>query len=145
VIVLEGINDLGLTSRSQLPLPSADDLIAAHRQLIERAHAHGLKIMAGTLTPYEGTTIPGYWSSQGERTRQAVNQWLRTAKAYDALIDFEAVARNPGQPTWFLAALDSGDHLHPGDAGYQKMGDAVPLGLLRPLPKAVTRTASVSQ
>jgi lysophospholipase L1-like esterase len=145
VIVLEGINDLGLTSRSGLPLPTAADLIAAHRQLTDRAHTHGLKIYAGTLTPYEGTTIPGYWSKEGEATRQAVNQWIRTSKAYDAVIDFEAATRNPAQPTWFLTQADSGDHLHPGDLGYKTMADAVRLELFRVGQRATARSAAVAQ
>jgi lysophospholipase L1-like esterase len=130
VVVLEGINDLGLASRAQLQPPSAADLIAAHRQLIERAHARGLKIYVGTLTPFEGTTIPGYWSKEGDTSRQAVNEWIRTSKAYDAVIDFDRTARNPTQPTWFLSQYDSGDHLHPGDLGYKAMAEAVPLELL---------------
>jgi lysophospholipase L1-like esterase len=129
VVVLEGINDLGLASRSQAPLPTAEDLIAAHKQLVERAHARGLKIYAGTLTPFEGTTIAGYWSKAGDEARQAVNRWIRTSKAYDAVIDFDEKTRDPGKPTWFLAQFDSGDHLHPGDAGYKAMGEAVPLEL----------------
>jgi lysophospholipase L1-like esterase len=144
VVVLEGINDLGLASRSLAPLPAAADLIAAHRQLVERAHARGLKIYVGTLTPYEGTTIAGYWSQEGEATRQAVNQWIRTSKAYDAVIDFEAATRNPGQPTWFLPQADSGDHLHPGDLGYKTMADAVPLELFRVGQRPTVRTATVA-
>jgi lysophospholipase L1-like esterase len=130
VVVLEGINDLGLASRSQTPVPAADDLIAAHRQLVERAHARGLRIYAGTLTPFDGTTIAGYWSKAGDDIRQAVNRWLRTSKTYDGIIDFEEKTRDPGKPTWFLAQFDSGDHLHPGDAGYKAMADVVPLELL---------------
>jgi lysophospholipase L1-like esterase len=129
VVVLEGINDVGLATRSGLTPPSAADLIAAHRQLIERAHARGLKIYAGTLTPFEGTTIPGYWSKEGDAIRQAVNEWIRTSKAYDAVIDFEAATRNPSQPTWLLPVYDSGDRLHPSDAGYKAMAAAVPLEL----------------
>jgi lysophospholipase L1-like esterase len=140
VVVLEGINDLGLASRSQAPLPTAADVIAAHTQLIERAHARGLKIYGGTLTPYEGTTIAGYWSQEGEATRQAVNQWIRTSKAYDAVIDFEAATRNPTQPTWFLSQVDSGDHLHPGDLGYKAMAEAVRLELFRVAQRTTTKT-----
>ena len=130
VIVLEGINDIGLARRSQLPPPSAAELIAGHRQLIERAHARGLKIYGATLTPFEGTTVANYWTKEGDATRQALNQWIRTSKAYDAVIDFDAAARDPVQPNKFLFQYDSGDALHPGDVGYKAMADAVPLELL---------------
>ena len=124
VVVMEGINDIGI-ARSN-PTPSADDLIAGHKQLIDRAHARGLKIYGATLTPYEGAA---YYSPEGEAKRQALNNWIRTSKAYDGVIDFDMVTRDPAAPTKFLPAFDSGDHLHPGDAGYQAMGDAVDLAL----------------
>ena len=124
VVVMEGINDIGI-ARSN-PSPSAADLIAGHKQLIERAHARGLKIYGATLTPYEGA---GYFSPEGEAKRQALNQWIRTSGAYDGVIDFDMITRDPAAPTKFLPAYDSGDHLHPGDAGYKAMGDAVDLAL----------------
>jgi lysophospholipase L1-like esterase len=124
VVVMEGINDIGIARSS--PSPSAADLIAGHKQLIERAHARGLKIYGATLTPYEGA---GYFSPEGEAKRQALNQWIRTSGAYDGVIDFDMVTRDPAAPTKFLPVYDSGDHLHPGDAGYKAMGDAVDLAL----------------
>jgi len=124
VIVMEGINDIGI-ARSN-PTPSADDLIAGHRQLIARAHARGLKVYGATLTPFEGAA---YWSAEGEAKRQALNQWIRTSGEYDGVIDFDQVTRDPAAPTKFLPAYDSGDHLHPGDAGYKAMGEAVDLKL----------------
>jgi lysophospholipase L1-like esterase len=124
VVVMEGINDIGI-ARSN-PSPSAADLIAGHKQLIERAHARGLKIYGATLTPYEGA---GYFTPEGEAKRQALNQWIRTSGAYDGVIDFDMITRDPAAPTKFLPAYDSGDHLHPGDAGYKAMGDAVDLAL----------------
>jgi lysophospholipase L1-like esterase len=124
VVVMEGINDIG--NARQNPSPSAEDLIAAHRQLIARARARGLRIYGATLTPFEGAA---YWTPEGEAKRQALNQWIRTSKQYDAVIDFDAVVRDPQQPTKFLPQYDSGDHLHPGDAGYKAMGDAVDLAL----------------
>jgi len=141
VVVMEGINDIGIARNN--PSPTAEDLIAGHKQLIDRAHARGLKIYAGTLTPFEGTTIAGYWTGEGDVTRQAVNQWIRTSKAYDAVIDFESVIRDPAKPTWFLSRLDSGDHLHPGDAGYKAMADTVPLELFG--ARAAVRTAAVAR
>jgi len=124
VIVLEGINDIGI-ARSN-PSPSADDLIAGHKQLIERAHARGLKIYGATLTPFEGAP---YYTPEGEAKRQALNKWIRSKGAYDGVIDFDMITRDPAAPTKFLPAYDSGDHLHPGDAGYKAMGDAVDLAL----------------
>jgi lysophospholipase L1-like esterase len=124
VVVMEGINDIG--NARQNPSPSAEDLIAAHRQLIARARARGVRIYGATLTPFEGAV---YWTPEGEAKRQALNQWIRTSKQYDGVIDFDAVVRDPQQPTKFLPQYDSGDHLHPGDAGYKAMGDAVDLAL----------------
>jgi lysophospholipase L1-like esterase len=124
VVVMEGINDIGIARNN--PSPSADDLIAGHKQLIERAHARGLKIYGATLTPYEGAA---YYTPEGEAKRQALNNWIRTSKAYDGVIDFDMITRDPAAPTRFLPAYDSGDHLHPGDAGYKAMGDAVDLAL----------------
>jgi lysophospholipase L1-like esterase len=126
VIVMEGINDIGI-ARSN-PSPSAADLIAGHKQLIERAHARGLKIYGATLTPFEGAA---YFTPEGEAKRQALNEWIRTSKAYDGVIDFDMVTRDPTAPTKFLPAYDSGDHLHPQDAGYKAMGDAVDLALFK--------------
>ena len=128
VIVMEGINDIGLARQNATP--SADDLIAGHKQLIQRAHARGLKIFGATLTPFEGAA---YFTQEGEAKRQALNQWIRTSGAYDGVIDFDAVTRDPNAPTKFKPEFDSGDHLHPGDAGYKAMGDAIDLTLFRPI------------
>ena len=124
VIIMEGINDIGIARTN--PSPSAADLIAGHKQLIERAKARGLKVYGATLTPFEGAA---YWTAEGEAKRQALNEWIRTSKAYDAVIDFDKLTRDPAAPTKFLPAYDSGDHLHPGDAGYKAMGEAVDLKL----------------
>jgi lysophospholipase L1-like esterase len=124
VIVLEGINDIGLAR--QAPVPSAEDLIAAHQQMVARAHAHGLKIFGATLTPFEGAA---YFSAEGETKRQAFNNWLRISKAYDGVIDFDVVVRDPQSPNKMQAQYDSGDHLHPNDAGYLAMGNAIDLSL----------------
>ena len=124
VVVMEGINDIGIARNN--PSPTAEDLIAGHKQLIDRAHARGLKIYGATLTPYEGAA---YYTPEGEAKRQALNNWIRTSKAYDGVIDFDMITRDPAAPTKFLPAYDSGDHLHPGDAGYKAMDDAVDLAL----------------
>src|SRR5665213_1298180 len=133
VIVLEGINDLGHPG-SSAPLSetvSADDLIAGLKQMIVRAHENGLKVFGATLTPFEGTTIQGYFSAEKEAKRKAVNEWIRTGRAFDGLIDFDKSARDPEHPDRMLPANDSGDHLHPGDAGYKAMADAIDLSLFK--------------
>jgi lysophospholipase L1-like esterase len=126
VVVLEGINDIGIGRNNANP--TAADLIAGHQQLIERAHAQGLKIYGATLTPFEGAP---YYTPEGEAKRKALNEWIRTSKAYDGVIDFDMIARDPSAPLRFLPAYDSGDHLHPNDAGYKAMGDAVELALFK--------------
>jgi lysophospholipase L1-like esterase len=126
VIVLDGINDIG--SAGEDPSPTAADIIAGHRQLIERAHSHGLKIYGATLTPFEGAR---YWTEQGEAKRQAVNEWIRTSGAYDAVLDFDAVLRDPNDLTRTLPEYDPGDHLHANDAGYMAMADSIDLGLFK--------------
>ena len=122
VIVLEGINDIGAGNAA------VDDLIAAHKQMVERAHQRGLKIYGATLTPYEGAA---YFTPEGETRRKALNQWIRSSGMYDGVIDFEAVVRDPAAPTKIKADFDSGDHLHPNDAGYKAMGESVDLALFK--------------
>jgi lysophospholipase L1-like esterase len=134
VIVFEGINDI----QGNLPIPpSAGDLIAAHRQIIERAHAHGIKVFGATLTPFGGANA---FSPEKEARRQQLNQWIRTGKAYDAFIDFEAAVRDPKEPTKIRAEFDPGDHLHMNGAGYKAMADAVDLALFK--SNTAQRTAS---
>ena len=124
LIVLLGINDIGFPGS-----PAADEIIAGHRQIIERAHAMGLKVYGGTLTPFQAF-LPGiYYTADGEAKRQAVNHWIRTSKAYDAVIDFDKAIRDPGNPAAMRPEYDSGDNLHPNDAGYQAMADAIDLSL----------------
>jgi lysophospholipase L1-like esterase len=127
VIVMEGINDIGTSGQNGI-VATADDLIAAHKQMIERAHERGLKIYGATLTPYEGAN---YFTQEGETKRKALNQWIRTSGMYDGVIDFEAVVRDPAAPTRIKAEFDSGDHLHPNDAGYKAMGESIDLALFK--------------
>jgi lysophospholipase L1-like esterase len=133
IIVLEGINDIG--NARQNPTPTATDLIAGHKQLIERAHARGITIYGATLTPFSGAA---YFTAEGEAKRQALNDWIRTSRGYDAVIDFDAATRDPAHPAQFMAQYDSGDHLHPNDAGYKAMADAIDLGLFK-APPAIAR------
>jgi len=128
LIILEGINDIGRLKNPHEPGDNitADDLIFGLTQLVTRAHQHGIKVFGATLTPYLPT---GYSSPQGEEVRQAYNQWIRTSGIFDGVIDFDKITQDPTNPGCFLPAYDSGDHLHPGDAGYKAMGDAIDLSL----------------
>jgi lysophospholipase L1-like esterase len=130
VTVLLGINDIGFSGIPGFTdqAVSANDIIAGLTQLIERAQAKGLKIFGCTLTPFEGT-FPGYYTPAGEVKREAVNAWIRTSGAYDAVIDFDKAVRDPSHPTRISPAYDSGDHLHPNDAGYMAMANAIDLSL----------------
>ena len=126
VVVLEGINDIGQARRNATP--SAAELIDAHRDMIDRAHARGLRIFGATLTPFDGA---GYWTAEGEAKRQAVNDWIRTSRAYDAVFDFDAVVRDPARPTTVLGKYDAGDRLHLNAAGYEAMANAIDLVVFR--------------
>jgi lysophospholipase L1-like esterase len=139
VLVLEGVNDIGFPGaklgNSYLADPSdahtPEDLIAGYRQLISRAHTRGIKVIGATISPFEGFVIPGYYSESKEATRQAVNRWIRTSRAFDAVIDFDAVLRDPDHPSRVLPRFASADHLHPNDDGYQAMADAIDLALFK--------------
>jgi lysophospholipase L1-like esterase len=127
VIVLSPLNDI--RTAGQNPTPSADDLIAGYRQVISQAHAKNLKIYGATLMPFGGD---GAWTKEGEAKRQAINQWMRTRKEYDAVFDFDAVLRDPHDPAKMQAKFDSGDHLHPNDAGYEALASVIDISLLKP-------------
>jgi lysophospholipase L1-like esterase len=123
VILLEGINDIGDGT-----VTSPARLIAGYTQLIAQARAAGLRILGGTLTPFEGNI--GY-SPARELIRAQVNDWIRTSGAFDGVIDFDKALRDPVDPARLAPAYDSGDHIHPDDAGYKAMADAVNPALLR--------------
>jgi lysophospholipase L1-like esterase len=130
LIVLEGINDIGMSGTtffgSASPPVSAEQLIAAYQQLIARAHQRGIRVYGGTLLPFTGAM---YASAEKETIREAVNRWIRSDGAFDAVIDFDAAVRDPANPARLAPAFDPGDHLHPNDAGYRAMGDAIDLKL----------------
>ena len=129
LVVLIGINDIGNSSAAN-PV-TAHDLIAGYRQLIARARAARIAVIGVTLLPFEGAA---YYSVEKEALRQAVNAWIRSGDEFDAVIDFDRATRDPARPSRLLPAYDSGDHLHPGELGYQAMGNAVPLELFRTPP-----------
>ena len=127
VIMLLGNNDI-LFVFSPSEAVAAEQIIEGHRQLIERARARGIKIYGGTLTPFEGFFFS---SPEKEARRQVVNAWIRTSGAYDAVIDYDEILRDPSSPTRLLPLYDSGDHLHPNDLGYEVMGSAINLKLFK--------------
>jgi lysophospholipase L1-like esterase len=139
VILFEGVNDLGISfGQFQGPMAdvfknlvpqnkaTAEAMIAAYRQLIDRAHGKGLKVFGATILPYEGAV---YYSPEGEAVRQQINQWIRSGGAFDAVLDFDAVVRDPDRPTQIALPLQSGDHLHGSDLGYAAIAKSINLAL----------------
>jgi lysophospholipase L1-like esterase len=135
VIVLEGINDLGGLEWSG-PAPQADHdnltqrMIGAYQQIIARAHAHNLKVFGATILP-DGASFYDHPGPAGEADRQKLNAWIRAPGHFDAVIDFDKITADPAHPRQLLPDYDSGDHLHPGPAGYRAMGQAIDLALFR--------------
>jgi lysophospholipase L1-like esterase len=130
LVILEGINDLGHPG-SSAPLSetvSAEDLIGGIEQMIDRAHEKGIKVFLATILPFEGAA---YYSTEKDAKRKTINDWIRAGKGFDGTIDFEKATRDPEHPARLLPAYDSGDHLHPSDAGYRAMGEAIDLSLFR--------------
>jgi lysophospholipase L1-like esterase len=138
VVMMMGINDIGWPGEGSAtptdPEPSADDIVVGYKQIIDRAHAHGIRFIAVTLTPFgdsfKGTPFSGYYTPEKERIRLAVNAWIRANRTVDGVIDFDKVIEDPDKPGHLLPAFDCGDHLHPNDAGYQAMAKAVNLNQL---------------
>jgi lysophospholipase L1-like esterase len=132
LIVLLGINDLGHpgTTAPASEVVSAADLIAGHRQLIARARQAGLRPFGGTLLPFKDDTL-GFYSAENERKRSALNRWIRTSGEYDGVADFDVAMQDPADPLRLNPAYDSGDHLHPNDAGMVVMASAVPMRWFR--------------
>ncbi|PIF78368.1 lysophospholipase L1-like esterase [Variovorax sp. 54] len=137
MVVLLGTNDIGWPGgpfAPQEPAVRADAVIQGFRQLIEMAHAHNVRIVGATIPSneraLEGTPLAGHHSPEKDTVRQAVNRWIRESGAFDAVVDVDALLRDPARPTRLKAAMDSGDHLHPGDAGYKAMAAAIDLDAL---------------
>jgi lysophospholipase L1-like esterase len=126
LIILEGINDIQRTTAPEgvTDPVRVDQLTQAYAQIIERAHAHGIRVIGGTLTPYAGAHND---SPAGEEMVRAVNQWIRTSGKFDAVIDFGKILQDPANPTAMAPGAESKDHLHPGDPGYQLMGNSIDL------------------
>ncbi|PRX44906.1 lysophospholipase L1-like esterase [Prauserella shujinwangii] len=132
LIVFEGVNDIGTAEPTEAAQKEiADDLIAAYEQIIDRAHAQGIRVYGATLLPFGGNA--SYDDPDGHRkfARQAVNRWIRTSHRFDAVLDFDAAVRDPARPERLLPAADEGDHLHLNPTGYRMLADAVPARLFR--------------
>jgi lysophospholipase L1-like esterase len=130
LFVFEGVNDIGTAAATVAAQKQvADDLIAAYEQIVTRAHAVGIRVYGATLLPFGGNT--GYDDPAGTRetARQAVNQWIRTSRKFDAVVDFDVAARDPANPRNLNPLYDVGDHLHLNPAGYRALADAVPARL----------------
>ena len=137
LILLEGINDIGTAAGARAkgePAATADDIIGAYAQIIERARARGIRVYGATIMPFEGFSYAGYFTPESEADRHKVNAWIRTSGRFDAVIDFDALTRDPERPARLSAAVDGGDHLHPSAAGYRIMGEAVDLALFTKPP-----------
>ncbi len=143
LIVFEGVNDLGVGfGKWALPpgpdnapppvivapfqKPTASVMIAGYRQIIARAHARGIRVFGATIAPFEGAM---YWSAEGESQRKAINEWIRHGGEFDAVLDFDAVFRDPAKPTRMAAGKHMGDYLHGNDAGYAAVGNSIDLKL----------------
>jgi lysophospholipase L1-like esterase len=130
VIVVLGTNDLRNRWAKPEEEVTAEQMIAGLKQMVQRAHARGIKIFGGTLMPFENETfLVGAWTPAREAVRQAVNAWIRDGGAFDAVVDFDQGVRDPEHPARMLPIYDCGDHLHPSDLGYNRMGDVIDLAL----------------
>jgi len=126
LVFMEAINDIGGASRAGATPVTTEEIIAIYKQMIARAHMRGIKVIGATLTPYEGA---GYFSDQGEVIRSAVNDWIRTTGLLDGMVDFDLATRDPEHPKKFRPGFNIRDNLHPNDAGYQAMAEAIDLSL----------------
>jgi len=126
LIVSEGVNDIGGADGAAASASTATELIAAYRDIIRRARARGFRVYGATILPFGGSF---YANPEHEAARRTVNGWIRASAEFDAVIDFDAVMRDPSDPTRLQTAVDGGDHLHPNEHGYRVMADAIDLAL----------------
>ena len=132
LVVFEGVNDIGTAAATpEAQRQVAAGLIAAYEQFVVRAHAQGIDVYGATITPFGGNTSYDDPAGYRETARQTVNQWIRTSRVFDAVIDFDRVARDPAAPRQLLPAYDTGDHLHLNQTGYRALADSVPARLFR--------------
>jgi lysophospholipase L1-like esterase len=132
LIVFEGVNDIGTADATDAAQKQVvADLIGAYEQIIVRAHAAGIRVYGATITPFGGNAMYDDAPGNREAARQAVNEWIRTSRQFDAVIDFDRAVRDPANPRQLIPSFDSGDHLHLNPAGYQALARAVPAGLFR--------------
>ena len=126
VVLLEGINDIGGGTAT------ADQLIQGYQQMIAKAHAHQAGVIGCTVLPFKGAF---YYSDEKEKVREAVNQWIRTSGAFDAVVDFEAAVKDPADPLKIREDMHRGDYLHPNPAGYAAMANAFDVSVFLKPPK----------
>ena len=149
VVVMLGINDIGWPGTAFAPTqarPSLEALCAGYRQLVAQAHRHGVRVIGMTLAPFAGalpgTPLDNYYHPDKDLLRGQLNDWIRHGGAFDAVIDADAVLRDPARPAQLLARYDSGDHLHPGDDGNRALAEAVDLDLLLPRREPAPHSSS---
>lgn len=141
VTIMLGINDIGFGVRQPNEAVTADEVTGALHQLVDRAHLHGIQVIGCTLTPYEGAA---YYSEAGEPIREAVNQWIRSSGVFDHVVDFENVVRDAANPKQIRPEFNIRDHLHPNDAGYKAMADAIDLSMFSQAGQARSNVGAAS-
>ena len=134
VVIADAINDIGQPGGNVVAaaeMPNLETLSAAYLQLAARAHQRGVKVVVATLMPFEGVPFAGFYSPEKEKLRVALNEWIRGSKAFDGLIDLDALMRDPKQPSKFIDGLHTANNFGPNDAGERKIADAIDLKLFR--------------
>lgn len=133
VILADAINDIGQAGgiAANVPIPTAAELAAAYRQLVSRAHARGVKVIAATLMPFAGVPFPNFYTAEKDQIRQDLNQWIRTAGVFDGVIDMDALVRDPADPLHYAKGLDAANHFAPSEAGEKRIAESIDLKLFR--------------
>jgi hypothetical protein len=133
LIIVDAINDIGQAAglAQGVEIPTVESLAMAYRQMVARAHARGVKVIAATMLPFAGVPFPNFYSPEKERVRQGLNQWIRTSGAFDGVIDMEAMVRDPADPSRYAAGLDAANHFAPNEAGEKRIGEGIDVRLFR--------------